>query len=186
MPLTYSDNLCAAYIAEIASSFGRHYADGFLGRTAMQKLVYFCQAVGIPIPCSFEIYNYGPYSDEVKFSVDSLIADEVLVDLSPNPAKYSNYRNCSSAEPFARALQDNIAPHRADIDRVVDALGKYRPEQLELVATLHFVACRQKAVYGIHPDRNRVISEFRDVKGDKFADGEIDSWYDALVKSGLI
>ena len=82
--LVYSDDLCSAFLAAIVKSFEQKYPKEYLGRTAMQKLTYFAKAVGIPIPCSFGIYTYGPYSDKVTFSIDSLLADEVLTDLSTN------------------------------------------------------------------------------------------------------
>ncbi len=81
--LVYSNNLCSAFMAAIVASYarligGRHY----LGRTAVQKLVYFAKALGVPAPCSFEIHTYGPYSYAVTFSVDSMLADDVLKDVS--------------------------------------------------------------------------------------------------------
>src|ERR1022692_4227645 len=96
--LVYSDNLLSAFTAAIIRSYqqhvgGRHY----LGRTAIQKLVYFAKTLGVPIPSSFEIYTYGPYSDAVTFSVDSMLADDVLKDVSKVPQKYSNYRLGDSA-----------------------------------------------------------------------------------------
>ena len=71
MELHFSNDICSAFVAEIIKTFRKQYPSGFLGRTAIQKLAYFCQVTGVPSPCSFEIYNYGPYSDEVKFSLDS-------------------------------------------------------------------------------------------------------------------
>jgi uncharacterized protein YwgA len=52
--LAYSDDLLSAFTAAIIRSYekhvgGRHY----LGRTAIQKLVYFAKTLGVPIPCSF-------------------------------------------------------------------------------------------------------------------------------------
>jgi uncharacterized protein YwgA len=73
--LAYSDDLQSAFVAAIIRSYekhvgGRHY----LGRTAIQKLVYFAKTLGVPIPSSFEIYTYGPYSDSVAFSeVDPIV-----------------------------------------------------------------------------------------------------------------
>ena len=83
----FSKNLCAAYIAAIVRSFEKQSKSGYLGRTALQKLAYFSKELGVPIPCSFEIYTYGPYSDAITFDVDSLLADDVLVDES-NDKKY--------------------------------------------------------------------------------------------------
>jgi uncharacterized protein YwgA len=84
MSLLFSNNLCAAFLIEIVRSFERSHGSHYLGRTAMQKLAYFSQALGVPIPCSFEIYNFGPYSDAVTFTIESMIADDLIQDISLN------------------------------------------------------------------------------------------------------
>jgi uncharacterized protein len=139
MELTFSNNLRAAYLTEFVRSFQKYFPNGFLGRTAVQKLVYFARAAGVPLPCSFEIYNYGPYSDQVTFAVDGLLADEVLADTSTNCSRYSNYRLANDKFHFPQQLEKKVAAHKGQIERVVKHLGGFRPEQLELIATLHFV-----------------------------------------------
>jgi uncharacterized protein YwgA len=186
MELTFSNNLCAAYLAECVRSFQKHYPSGFLGRTAIQKLTYFAQATGVPVPCSFEIYNYGPYSDKVTFSVDSLLADEVLTDTSPNTSKYSNYRLAVDKALFPPELESRLSPYRAQIERVVKSLGNFRPEQLELIATLHFVHHRLESSQGKKPAESTVINEFNKIKGAKFKKDEVTSWYGALKNAQLV
>jgi len=89
--IVYSNDTCSAFLAAIVRSFEENHPGGHLGRTAVQKLAYFAKALGVPIPCSFDIYTYGPYSDAVTFSMDSLMADDVVIDRSSKP-EYSNYR----------------------------------------------------------------------------------------------
>lgn len=185
MELTFSNNLRAAYLTEFVRAFEKFYPNGFLGRTAIQKLTYFARAMDVPIPCSFEIYNYGPYSDQVAFTVDGLLADEVLRDESPNTSKYSNYRLSDRAIAFPHELEKQVAPFRSQIAVVVKNLGNFRPEQLELIATLHFVHHREAAL-GKRPTPSSVISEFYRIKGDKFERSEVMSWYDALKRAGLV
>jgi uncharacterized protein YwgA len=184
--LVYSDDPCSAFMAAIVRSYekhvgGRHY----LGRTAVQKLVYFAKALGVPIPCSFEIYTYGPYSDTVTFSVDSLLADDVLKDTSKDPQTYSNYRLGENADEILNAYKPLIEPHRGKIDLVVQSLGRFKPQDLELIATLHFIHHRLKQMGRTEPAREQVLAEFYRVKKNKFTTKEIDSWYDALKKAKL-
>lgn len=186
MELTFSNNLRAAYLTEFVRAFQKHFPNGFLGRTAMQKLVYFARATDVPVPCSFEIYNYGPYSDQVTFAVDGLLADEVLVDTSPYCSRYSNYRLASDKVLFPQELERKMTPHREQIDRVVKHLGSFRPEQLELIATLHFVHHRLESIHRKKPAQSAVIAEFHKVKGNKFDKHEVTAWYDALKNSGLV
>ena len=184
MDLFFSNNQCAAFLAQIIESFLRPHPRGYLGRTALQKLTYFCQALGVPIPCSFEIYNYGPYSDEVKFAVDSLIADEVVVDTSPQP-RYSNYELATNHSPFVGKMKKAVATHDQTIERVVELFGGFSPLQLELIATLHFIAKRHKGINGM-VNKQAVLDDFEAVKQDKFDRSEVASWYESLRQANLI
>jgi uncharacterized protein YwgA len=186
MKLMFSNTLCSAFLVEIVKSFSKHHGNGYLGRTAMQKLAYFSQATGVPIPCSFEIYNYGPYSDQVTFAVDSLLADEVICDCSNNSTVYSNYQMADPDPKFHAEFEQRIQPFRRQIDMVVRSLGQFKPQQLELIATLHFLANRQKSIFGRPPAKEDVLKAFVDVKGGKFTRQEVGSWYDSLKTANLV
>jgi len=183
--LTFSNNLRAAYLTEFVRAFQKYYPNGFLGRTAIQKLTYFARATGVPVPCSFEIYNYGPYSDQVTFAVDGLLADQVLMDTSTN-CKYSNYRLSVGKALFPQELQRKVLPHKGQIDSVVKNLGHFRPEQLELIATLHFVHHKLASIHRRKPAQSAVIAEFHGIKGDKFDKNEVTAWYGSLKNAGLV
>jgi uncharacterized protein YwgA len=182
--IVYSNDLCSAFLTAIVKSFEERHPSRYLGRTAMQKLAYFSKALDVPIPCSFGIYTYGPYSDTITFSVESLLADEVLVDRSVN-AKYSNYRTGSNSAELLSMYSDEIEPYEDTINRIVKALGEFEPADLELIATLHFVARRQKMRTG-ELNESAVIAEFKSIKKDKFTDQAIGRWYKALQQAELI
>jgi hypothetical protein len=141
--------------------------------------------MGVPIPCSFDIYTYGPYSDEVTFSMESLMADDVVVDRSPKP-EYSNYGLGENAAELLRVYGGAIGQYAPAIDRVVKALGGFKPQELEVIATLHFIAGCQHQVLRRAPSKPEVIREFETIKGEKFTREEIVVWYDALRKAGVI
>jgi len=185
MSLLFSNDLRSAYVTEVVKSFNSLKPSGYLGRTALQKLVYFCKAVGVPIPCSFEIYNFGPYSEEVTRSATSLLADEALQDLS-NSGAYSSYTLGANANDFSKEFLDEVAGYRPTIDSIVQVLGPCNPNTLELVATLHFVNARQKGILGRRPSKESVMAEFRSIKGNKFSEGDMDSWYNWLALSNLL
>lgn len=184
MPLLFSNDLCSAFLVEIVRAFEAHHKNHYLGRTAMQKLAYFSQAVGVPIPCSFEIYNFGPYSDAITFNVESMLADDILRDTSSNQ-KYSNYRLKSQNPEFEASITQSILPHRKTIEKVVRVLGKFEPAQLEVIATLHFIAKKIQSLKG-EPSKPEVLSQFFKIKGDKFPPDEVSSWYDSLKAANLI
>jgi uncharacterized protein YwgA len=185
MSLLFSNNLCSAFVTEIVKSFQDLKPNGYLGRTALQKLAYFSKTVGVPIPCSFEIYNFGPYSEEVTRSVSALLADEAIVDVS-FASKYSSYKAGPSSGEFDSSFRGETSKYRALIDSIVEVLGDSKPETLELVATLHFVNSRLKGIRGNQPTEDEVTTEFRSIKGDKFSAGDIHTWFDWLGRSTLL
>ena len=185
--LNYSNNPCSAFMAAIVVSYDRLIGDRhYLGRTAVQKLVYFAKALGVPIPCSFEIYTYGPYSDAVTVSVDSMLADDVLMDTSKDPAVYSIYRPGHNAKEILTTYHDLLQPYQPMIDAVVSSLGEFKPSQLELVATLHFVHHRLKQTGRREPAKEQVIVEFQRLKKGKFPAAEVETFYDALKNAKLL
>src|SRR5436853_4444314 len=112
--LVYSNDLCAAFLTAIVKSFQTHHPTAYLGRTAMQKLAYFVKVLGAPVPCSFGIYTYGPYSDVVTFAVESLLADDVIEDRSSN-AKYSNYRLGRNSNELLAAFASDVSLYKDQI-----------------------------------------------------------------------
>ena len=50
---------------------------GFVGRTALQKVLYFLRCRGVPMGYSFDIYHYGPFCDDVLRDAEWLQADQV-------------------------------------------------------------------------------------------------------------
>lgn len=185
MSLLFSNDLCSAYVAEIVKSFQSLKPAGYLGRTALQKLTYFCQAVGVPIPCSFEIYNYGPYSEAVTRSVTGLLADEALQDVSYTSA-YSSYKPGPNSGEFSPEFLNEIGRHKDLINVIVEALGSEKPETLELIATLHFVNARLKGILSTQPAEYAVTKEFKTIKGSKFSDEDIHFWFEWLGKCRLL
>lgn len=182
--LVYANDQCSAFMTAIVKAFQTNHGAGFLGRTAIQKLTYFVKVLGAPIPCSFGIYTYGPYSDTVTFAVESLLADDVIVDASTN-SKYSNYRLGPNADELLASFADALGPYKTTIERTVKALGSFDPSGLELIATLHFIAQRQERTVGAQ-SRESVVQEFKSIKRDKFAVADISKGYDSLVEAGLI
>ncbi|HLY99682.1 MAG TPA: hypothetical protein VKT33_11535 [Candidatus Angelobacter sp.] len=184
MSLIFSNDRCSAFLVEIIRAFEQYHKKHYLGRTALQKLAYFSKALGVPIPCAFEIYNFGPYSDTITFTVESMIADDIIEDASTNP-KYSNYRLKSHSPSFDKDIKKSIIPYKQQIEMVVKTLGKFEPSQLELLATLHFIAKKINSLGGT-VTKDAVIKDFFKVKGDKFDKGDVSSWYDALKDADLI
>ena len=157
-----------------------------MGRTAVQKIVYFLQIVGVPMRYRFDIHHYGPYCSEISRDLEWLRADEVIADHSQNTDKYSNYRPGGAIDELVRRHADDLRKHGPLVQTVVRALLPLRPERLELLATLHYVYREQKARGGTGPWKDRVLARFREVKKDKFQADDVSHAYETLVSVDLL
>jgi uncharacterized protein YwgA len=177
-----SDEALVALIVEEFHKKRRRY----LGRTAIQKLCYFAQALGLPLTHHFKVYYYGPFSDELSAAIDMLLASGVLKDASNDPRQYSNFKLGPRAVEVLSAQQETVNKYRPTVERVTSALGKLSPQALELLSTLHFIDRRLKAGGASSPSKEVVIKDFRQVKAEKFSNDQINDAYKAMRQAGLI
>lgn len=157
----------------------------FLGRTALQKLLYFMKVLGVPMRYTFEIHHFGPFCQNVRNDVDWLLADYVLKDESQDP-RYSNYRPNKSWKELENQFARELSQFQSVVSNVCHALSDLSPNTLELIATLDFSYRWVKARGGQGPWRHLAIEKFKSIKKDKFADAEIQKWYDSLAAAQLI
>jgi uncharacterized protein len=186
MPLQLTGTWEHALLAATAQSAAESGDGGYLGRTALQKILYFLQISGVPMRYRFDIYHYGPYCDRIARDVELLLADDVLKDSSQSPEKYSNYRPSTGTEELIRSHASHLEPHKATITKVVQTLLPLQPEHLELLATLDYLFRQLRAGGGRGPWKDRVIARFMEVKKDKFPAQEVTAAYDSMVRADLI
>src|SRR5262249_32480802 len=105
-----------------------------LGKTQVQKLMYFVQSSKIPLDYEYEIYHYGPYSFELAHELNSLDSLGVL-NVENDP---SGFGFDISAGKFAEKfrLQGN---YQKKVEKVIGKFGPDTAGQLEVKATIHFV-----------------------------------------------
>jgi hypothetical protein len=145
------------------------------GKKALQKLVYFCAEAGVPIYANFRLHIYGPYSNEVAEELGEAVTSEI-VKVSPDGYSFSKGSSC--AKYFARDRED-IEVNREKIQRVLDVFGGFTPLELELYATIHFIATALSEAYG-EVTEERVVKEVYRAKGNKFNVQRIKSAYQDL------
>jgi uncharacterized protein YwgA len=156
-----------------------------LGRTALQKLLYFMKMLGVPMRYTFDIHHFGPFCQKVRDDVDWLLADEVLADQSTD-ARCSDYRPRNGWNELQTLYVEQLQTHQPIINSVCNALSDLSPNTLELIATLDFSFRWVKARGGPGPWKDAAVEKFRAIKKDKFPDTEIHKWYDSLVAAQLI
>jgi uncharacterized protein len=161
-------------------------AGGYVGRTAIQKILYFLNTRGVPMGYSFDIYHYGPYCEDVLRDAEWLQADEVIRDDSSKPQKYSNYGPGPALEQLLSAYAEELEPYRDRVRQVVRALVPLRAEHLELIATLDYLYRWLCASGQGGPWKERVVARFLEVKKDRFPRAEVEATYERMVSAGLV
>jgi uncharacterized protein len=159
---------------------------GFVGRTAVQKIMYFLNAVGVPMNYRFDIYHYGPFCETILRDVEWLIADGVVVDRSNQADKYSNYAPGPAINELLNVHEGALRVVEGKIKSIAGALAKMRPEKLELFATLDYVYRQETASGGSHGRKSAVISRFIEIKKDKFSRVQVEKAYDVMVQAGIL
>lgn len=157
---------------------------GYVGRTAVQKIMYFLHVKGVPMGYRFDLYHYGPFSDKVISDIEWLVADDVIAEQSQKPEKYSNYAPGEGAEEFLAKFSQALAPVALQVEKTVSLLAPMKPEKLELLATLDYIYRQEKSA-GKKPLKQAVLSRLQKVKPDKFAQEVVEQAYDEMIEIGL-
>ena len=186
MPLQLTGTWEHAVLVATARAAAGHADKGYLGRTALQKIVYFLQLSGVPLRYRFDLYYYGPYCDRITRDVELLVADSVLKDISLSPEKYSNYRPAEAAEELLRSHDTAVHTHQETINKIVQTLLPLEPDHLELLATLDYLYRQKRAGGGSGPWKEAVIDRFMEVKKNKFPRTTVSAAYDSMVCANLL
>lgn len=188
MSLVLADNRDQAVLALVIQKASEVVSsqNGYLGRTAVQKMMYFLKTLGVPMDYKFEIYRYGPFCETILRDVDYLLADNVIKDKSPSPHKYSNYEPAEAAGELVGLYQQELAPYQELINSVVTTLAPMEPPKLELLSTLDYLYRHEKASGRVSGWKTAVVSKFLEVKGNKFQEPEVARIYDIMANANLV
>ena len=185
MSLLFEHRWEHAVVASVIDAAKRSCPGCYLGRTAIQKLVYFLQVLGVPMQFKFRIHHFGPYCDDIASTLDWLQADGVILDQSKKP-RYSDFAPGGNWPTVKGSYEPALNNYQSTIDAVVKALGAMEPRTLELISTLDFSYRWVHAQGGNGPWKDRTVKKLKQIKGDKFNDQEIVHWFDQLVSVQLI
>ena len=115
-----------------------------IGRILLQKMAYFAQVTGIPVPVKYERATYGPYSDDWTRLIRHMVNNGLLTE------KHAGTRGAFAYEPgpalvsYAERLSPTLEKYQAAIERLAQVFSKFTNDQAELAATTLMVA-REKA-----------------------------------------
>lgn len=156
-----------------------------LGRTILQKLCYFAEASGVPLAFRFEIYHYGPFSQEIFDKTEELLADRVIEDRSGDPGQ-SNYIPGPNFDSYLSQFGDAIKQYEPSLKRVAVMFSQLDPSQMELVSTIHYMHSSYVQWFKNVPSRDGVVMSVLQVKGSKFSKGAVERAYDILSEARLL
>lgn len=173
-----------AVVAYVVKEWNERELSEKLGRTVLQKLCYFIKAKGVPLDYHFDMYHYGPFSQELFFKMEDLQIDNIVLDQSKEASK-SVYTPGSNADTIISSYSDQLNPYSSDISQIIDLFKQFPPTALELLATVHFFQTTSAKYYKRAPEKEAVIDRVVQVKKRKFKRELISTAYDALNQAGL-
>lgn len=156
-------------------------AERIRGKTKFQKLAYFLQeGERVPLGLNFRMHHYGPYSPALETCLQRLeMRNLVKVD-------YTSIDGPVLIDVVETGRGMGEQPrHTKKVEKVLEKLGGKWPGQLELLATVHYLA--DATAYDGSPDtRDRLVKAVKAWKQARFTNREIDSAIDELVELGYL
>ena len=158
---------------------------GSLGKTALQKLVYFLQEwKDLPLGYRFEFYTYGPFSAALMGDLD--YADSLkAVQVKPMATGGYTIESGDLNEDIQSRANDFLSDHEAAIREVVRVFGRESAVRLELLATTHYA--RSYFASRKEPwDDEGIVDTVRSLKPDKFEKSQIREALQYLRENGVV
>ena len=149
---------------------------GDVGKTKIQKLIYFLQeAFGVHLDYVYTMYYFGPYSEELDNDLLDMKLQDYL-NIEPDPAGYG-YHVRPGNETIA-SIANTIKPYARQLDECVDGFGDFPALHLELLGTLYFVKHSEDQL-----TKEEIIKKVKILK-PKFDMPEIKKFYEKLEGLG--
>ncbi len=163
------------------------------GRKTLQKLVYFLKETGLDIDFRFQWDRFGPYSSELGYYVEDLVAErlvesetkEVPLSFEEGPGVQYNFHLSNKS----RDLLSSIVISQTDktrIDRVITLIREITPHNLELYASVHYVARFMSTRDEKTQFPDALVDLIEDYKPRRFSPQEIKTAYYNLRSKGWL
>jgi uncharacterized protein YwgA len=138
-----------------------------IGKTRLQKTVYFLETLNLGSGFEFSYHHYGPYSEELANSVNDARALDMLSiewGVSQEGAEYAIFLD------KGEKIQEDEKPERDELRRaVLTVLRGYSSVELELAATSDFL---EKHSYGAEAWSETRRRKFRKISEEGIARGK--------------
>lgn len=155
-----------------------------LGKTKLQKLVFLMKELkNVPVQYRFHFYTYGPFSSDLAGDLSYL---DYIGGVKIYGDSYQNgyeIRPGDSTEYLIQKADIFLKWNQPAIDDILNQFGSKQARDLELIATLVYVAY-YSPVYQ-EGDRDHLIFQTKELK-PKFNEAEIDSAISELQYFGYL
>lgn len=153
-----------------------------VGRTMLQKIVYFATVAGLPTGLDFVRASYGPFSSDLKAAVGRMQNNGVLVE---QPRGRMIEMRSGPAFADARASYGDQLEQWDDlIDRLVDLAARFDTSGAEVAATVHYASEDLRRQLGHSPTITQVIAYVEEWKSRRNPRLEREAILRAIVNLG--
>lgn len=135
-----------AALVDLVRQYLSAVMDPFVTLLEIHKLMYFMQAAGEPLRLRFVKGPYGPYAENLRHVLTAIEGHFITGygDATDDPQRAIEL--CSAAIPLAEAEIRGRADTSARFSRVKDLIEGFETSYgLELLSTVHWVACEEGA-----------------------------------------
>lgn len=140
-------------------------------------MFYFFERSGIQLNLRYGIHYYGPYSSRLDNYMHMLENENFInIDTSKNT-------HVISMGDFVSETDMLLKEETEKAQFVIDNFSKKTPLQLEALATMDYVA---NYILSSNPSKEDVIDKFKEIKGNKFSQEEMNNSYKILKDLNFI
>jgi hypothetical protein len=158
-----------------------------IGRTALQKILYFLGVRGVPLEYRFDLYHYGPFCQDILYDAGLLESLGAIEDSKSGYNGGSKYEAGANLETLLKEHQEIIEKHSSTIDEVIALLAELDATSLEVVATIDYFYRYVSAMELPEPRKEEVLKRFFEAKKQHLdkRDG-VGNMYDQMQKIGMV
>jgi uncharacterized protein YwgA len=147
------------------------------GRKTFQKLLYFAQVLGWPTRFRFGLSPYGPFSHEAAAAL------ELLRDIGVVILDKTSVRKGPAMDQFI--AQWTKPADALEILRTIAELPITQPDELELMATVHYFLSSDLRA-NLQPKRDSLVADVSEYEGKRFREDTIGQSFDRLRELQLV
>lgn len=129
-----------------------------VGRVSFQKLAYFATHLGLPTNLNFGRGSYGPFAPDLKRVASELVNQGILEERRAGRG-FVLERGPAFADAMKLLDRDHVERWRPIVAKVVDLALRLPPRELEVAASVHFVAQELSRDRHERPSEREIVRE---------------------------